>query len=337
MDNANQVTKFESIPNDEASLIESMESLLRKKMEKEYTEGNTKRDAHPKHLALLQAQFIIEPNLPDELKVGIFEKPNKYDAWIRISNANGKIQSDMKKDFRGFAVKLMGVKGKKYEKDENETQDFVLMSHPTMPLGTVKLFHDAVYYSLKWNPLVLLLKMTLSGKGDIIKELNNGKKNHSSPLDIRYWSTTPYMFGDNKVVKYSIIPTSIYKSTLPEPLTDRYLTDNIEKHLAKEEASFDFFIQFQKDPQLMPVEDAGIEWKEEDSSFIKVATIKIPPQIFRTKQRDELAEDFTFSPGHALIEHQPIGGINRARVEIYRNLSTYRHERDSREMVEPHH
>ena len=28
-------------------------------------------------------------------------------------------------------------------------QDFVLMNHPTMPLGTVKLFRDAVYYSIE--------------------------------------------------------------------------------------------------------------------------------------------------------------------------------------------
>ncbi|MEI5908594.1 catalase family protein [Bacillus spongiae] len=336
MNNEMETSKFETIPNGEPALIENMENLLKEKMERVYAKGNTKRDAHPKHLALLQGEFTVEPNLPPELKVGLFEKENTYSAWIRISNASGTVQSDKKKDFRGFAIKLMGVDGEKYENNvEKETQDFVLMSHPTMPLGTVKLFHDAVYYSLKWSPIILLLRMVATGNGSKMRELSNGRKNHTSPLDIRYWSTTPYLFGDNQVVKYSVIPTSKYKSTLPEPLTDTYLTDNIEKHLTDEEASFDFLIQFQKDPKQMPIEDAGVEWKEAASPFIKVATIKIPPQIFRTKQRDDLAEEFSFSPGHTLKEHSPLGGINRARVEIYRNLSAYRHDRDNRIMNEP--
>jgi hypothetical protein len=50
----------------------------------------------------------------------------------------------------------MGVKGERFlvQNEEKETQDFILMSHPVMPLGTVKLFHDAVYYSIKWSPFV---------------------------------------------------------------------------------------------------------------------------------------------------------------------------------------
>ncbi|MFS1514519.1 catalase family protein [Chengkuizengella sp. SCS-71B] len=335
MKNTYSPTKFESIPADEASAIQSMQSLLQGKMEKSYEKGNTKRDAHPKHLALLKAEFEVVSNLPEELKVGLFQQEKTYSAWIRISNASGTPQPDKKKDLRGFAIKLMDVEGEKFLKEEKQTQDFVLMSHPTMPLGTAKLFHDAVYYVIKWNPLVLMLNFMLTGKGHIIKELNRGKKNHTSPLDIRYWSTTPYMFGENNVVKYSIIPKSTYKSTLPNELTNTYLTDNIEKHLKEHEASFDFMIQFQKDPFLMPVEDAGVEWKETDSPFIKVATLKIPQQTFRTKERDELAEQMSFSPGHTLMEHQPIGGINRARVEIYKNLSKFRHVRDNRKMLEP--
>ncbi|NBI30011.1 catalase family protein [Chengkuizengella marina] len=335
MKNTYSATKFESIPADEPSLIQSMQSLLQGKMEKDYEKGNTKRDAHPKHLALLKAEFKIASDLPEELKVGVFQKEKTYSAWIRISNASGTPQSDKKKDFRGFAIKLMDVDGEKYLKEEKETQDFVLLSYPTMPLGTVKLFHDAVYYVIKWNPLVLLLKFMMSGKGHLLKEMKKGRKNQTSPLDIRFWSTTPYLFGKNNVVKYSIIPTSTYKSSLPNDLTDTYLTDNIEKHLRESEASFDFMVQFQKDPNLMPVEDAGVEWKETDSPFIKVATIKIPQQTFRTKERDELAEEMSFSPGHTLLEHQPIGGINRARVEIYKNLSKFRHVRDNRKMLEP--
>ena len=37
----------------------------------------------------------------------------------------------------------------------------------------------------------------------------------------------------------------------------------------------------------MPVEDATTEWSETDSSFIKVATIRIPIQTFDTKTQNK--------------------------------------------------
>ncbi|MBD1373638.1 catalase family protein [Hazenella sp. IB182357] len=322
--------------SDEAHYIKQMQQLLQEKMKKTYPSGQTKRDAHPKHLALLKASFVIADQIPDKLRVGILREQKTYPAWVRISNSSGQIQSDTKKDFRGMAIKLYDVEGEKYIDDEHHTQDFVLLSHPTMPLGTVKLFHDAVYYTTKWSPFLFLAKMLLTGHARKLKELKKGKKNHTSPLDIRYWSTTPYQFGTDHVVKYAIVPTSIYTSKLPHPLTDRYLTDNIAKHLSEHEATFDFMIQLQKDPIQMPIEDASVKWDEKDSPFIKVATLIIPKQSFQTEKRNQLAESFSFSPGHCLKEHQPLGGINRARVEIYQSLAHFRHQRDHRALTEPH-
>lgn len=109
----------------------------------------------------------------------------------------------------------------------------------------------------------------------------------------------------------------------------------MEKHLATHEASFDFMVQVQKDPGRMPVEDAGVEWSELESPFVKVATLRIPSQSFRTEEREELAENLSFSPAHSLIAHRPIGGVNRARVEIYRRLSEYRHKQNDAQLKEP--
>jgi len=331
------ISPFEKVPDDEEQLIDDMHTLLKEKMAKDYPTGQTKRDAHPKNLACLQAEFIVEPHIPAELKVGLFASGLRYAAWVRISSSSGKIQSDAVKDLRGFAIKLMGVKGERFERnnEEQETQDFILISYPTMPLGTVKLFHDAVYYSIKWSPLVFLFRLVLSGNLHILNELRKAPQNQTSPLDIRYWSTTPYLCGTDHAVKYSLVPTSSLKSRLPPQLTDHYLTENMEKHLAATEASFDFMVQVQKDPGRMPVEDAGVEWSERESPFIKVATLHIPPQSFRTKEREELAEDMSFSPAHSLMDHRPIGGINRARVEIYRRLSEFRHKQNDTQLREP--
>lgn len=331
------ITKFEKVPADEGRLINDMIVLLQEKMSREYPEGQTRRDAHPNSLACLQAEFIVEPDIPAELKVGIFEGPRTYPAWIRISSASDKVQSDKVKDLRGFAIKIMGVQGERFQpqNEEKETQDFILLSHPTMPLGTVKLFHDAVYYSIKWSPLIFAARLVLSGDFHILNELRKAIRNQTSPLDIRYWSTTPYLCGPDQCVKYSIVPTSNLKSVLPSKLTDHYLTENMEKHLSGNEASFDFMIQVRKDSGRMPVEDAGVKWSEKESPFIKVATLRIPAQVFRTGEREELAEELSFSPAHSLMEHRPIGGINRARVKIYRHLSEFRHEQNGKPLIEP--
>ena len=150
----------------------------------------------------------------------------------------------------------------------------------------------------------------------------------SSPLDLRYWSTTPYRWGDKDVVKYGLMPTSQHRSTLPATLADDYLSQAMQAHLDRHDASFDFGVQLRKGT--MPVEDAAVRWDETESPFVTVARLHIPRQTFRTPERDALGETLSFSPGHAKPAHTPLGGINRARVAIYQQLSAFRHQRDQR-------
>ena len=102
----------------------------------------------------------------------------------------------------------------------------------------------------------------------------------------------------------------------------------MQAHLSRYMASFDFCVQVRKGD--MPIEDAAQRWDESESPFLKVATLRIPKQQFRTKQREELAEALSFSPGHARAAHAPLGGLNRARIAIYAALSRFRHRRDQR-------
>lgn len=316
----------------EDQYIKEMSQILKEKLKKDYKPGNTKRDAHPKCLGLLKATFVVNPNLDEKFKIGIFKECNTYPALIRISNSNPKIKGDNKKDVRGFAIKLLDVKGKRFINDEKNTQDFLLVSAKTMPLGTVKLFYDAIYYNLKVNPLVYLYKTISQGNLNKLKEVAKLRKHHTSPLDISYYSTTPYAFGD-KYVKYSIVPTSNYKSRFPKKLTSNYLTDNMQTHLKNDIATFDFMIQFRKNN--MPLDDASVEWDEKVSPYIKVAEIKIDKQDFINTKRYNFAEKLSYSPAHSLMQHKPIGGLNKARCIIYKNMSMFRHKRNNQSMFEP--
>jgi len=310
---------------DEERLITSIERLMREKLEKDYAPEGTRRDAHPKHTGLLEATFAVEQDLPAELRVGLFAEARSYQAWIRTSSASSRPQSDAIGDVRGFAIKLRDAGGEKIpESDEPRTQDFVLLSMPRMPLGTVKLFEDAIYYASKRSIGLFALKMLVTGQSRVIKGLREGRQHPTSPLEIRYWSTTPYRFGD-RIVKYSLLPTSGTPTALPAPLTDHYLTEAMERRLKSDTVTFDFAVQLRKDG--MSITDSAPRWDETVSPFLKVATLTIAPQVFRTEERDRLAEALSFSPGHARVEHRPVGSINRARMRVYRTNSDFRHRR----------
>lgn len=322
------LSPFESLEANEASMIAEMTDILRRKMDRDYAKGATRRDAHPKATGVLRGTFRIEPDLPADLRVGVFAQPRSFDCWLRTSSASGKIQSDAIQDARGFAIKLLAPRRKGASADASLGQDFVLMNSPVMPLGTVKLFRDAVYYMIERSPVLFATKMLLTGYPGVLTGLQALRSNPSSPLDIRYWSTTPYLFGPDRAVKYSLLPTSGYRSKLPATLGESYLSEAMQSHLGHHDASFDFCVQLRQ--ERMPIEDAGKRWDEAISPFIKVATLHIPIQQFRTDKRLELSETLSFSPGHALPSHAPLGGINRARIKIYSALSRFRHQRDRR-------
>lgn len=313
---------------DEAAMIAEMIGILGRKMARDYVAQSTLRDAHPKTVGLLRGRFRVADDLSPALRVGLFAKVREFDCWIRCSNASGKVQSDAIKDARGIAIKLLVPAGRSEGAERSFGQDFVLMNAPTMPLGTIALFRDAVYYAIESSPILFAAKLLLSGRVGVMLGLLGLRSRPTSPLDIRYWSTTPYRFGPGVAVKYSLKPTSVHQSQLPETPGETYLSDAMQAHLSRHVASFDFCVQLQGPG--MPIEDAAVNWDEEASPFLKVATLHIPKQKFRTSERAELAEALSFSPGHARAAHAPIGGLNRARVVIYAALSKFRHRRQKR-------
>lgn len=311
----------------EASLLAIDEAL-----EDDQSATGTLRFNQPKNIACLKADFSAEPNLPAELQVGLFANPGTYPAWIRFANAQNK--PDTEKDFRGMSVKLMQVEGNKLLGQGN-TQDFVLNNHPVLFVGNPEDFRDFVDYSVNSSPILFFtnpfnlhikeFRIVLAGRG-----------HHASHLAIPYWSTTPYLFGEGRAVKYSAkLCEQGPAMELPDELTDGYLRDAVRQQLASGDACFDFMVQFQTDAELMPIEDATVEWDEAVSPFRKVARIHIPSQSFESAAQMEFCENLSFNPWRSLPEHRPLGGINRVRKDLYREMAEFRHRRNGVTYEEP--
>jgi hypothetical protein len=323
----------ETIPPNEVVYTADLAARLKAKIIRDNPTGIMRRDAHPKMHGVVRAEFSVEADLPPELKIGVFSEPKTYQAWIRFSNQDGSINPDKGGDIRGMAIKLLGVAGEKLiESDKNcTTHDFVLISTSRFVTKNVEEF-DGLIAALTgsvWAKVVFFLghlRVGLNLLRSMIKFAN--------PLQIRYFSTTPYKLGD-AAVKYSTIPHLGTPDKIPANPDDDYLRLAMVKQLQTGDAVFDFTVQFQTDAEAMPIEDPGVEWSETLSPFRKVATITIFKQDFDTEAHKIFGEQLSFTPWRALPEHRPLGGINRARKVVYEIISAFRHESNHVPRQEP--
>lgn len=322
-----------SLPG-EAESVASLIEMLGAKMKREQTfPDKMKRDAHPKQVALLKAEFRIEPNLPPGFNVGIFATPKSFPAWIRFSNQNAPPAPDNKKDIRGAAIKIMEVEGEKILENEKRatTQDFILISTNVFVTRNIVDFAKLIK-ALTSGKIVLMLFFLLHPR--IAIRLLRSNKNFGSLLEARFWSVAPSALG-NTVVKYCLTPQAPTKTSVPPSPADNYLTDVMTKQLTERDYFFDFQIQVRKVPEHMPVEDLSVAWSEEESPFVKVATVKIPAQHFDTAERKEYGDNLSFTPWHSLVVHKPLGNVSRGRRIVYEALSKLRHTTNGIPLHEP--
>lgn len=323
----------ELVPANEALAIHQIAQIVEENIRTEAKKGCAHRDVHFKAHGCVKAEFRVL-SLPDSMQVGIFAEPRTYPAWIRYSNGSGKVQNDSVGDGRGMAIKLMGV-----ESSQSGTQDFLMINHPVFFVRNAADYvefqkavsQDAInkFFFPGLNPLNFRLHELATAIAIRSKKVDN-------PLDIQYWSATPYHFGDNTAMKFSVRPCGKPNQSLSaETTAPDFLRENMQKHLAYDDACFDFMVQLRTHPVTMPIEDPAIEWSEKDSPFVPVAKITIPAQTFTTPEQMKFCENLSFTPWHAIRDHQPLGGINRVRKAIYETSSRIRHELNDIERHEP--
>jgi len=311
-------------PPDEQKHIESLIAQLRAKMKRDYAKSRTLRDAHPKMHGCVRGSFSIEPNLPGELSTGVFKQSRTFPAWVRFSNQNGTVSPDSKPDIRGVAIKLMGVEGARILPDRplGTTQDFILISDSRFVTSNVAEFDGLVRALISGKlPIAWYFLTHLR----VARNLACSLRHHSNPLSIRYFSAVPSLLGD-KAVKYSLTPSNVSQTPAPKNPSNDYLREAMVDQLGSDNAAFDFSVQIQIDPYKMPIEDPGITWDEALSPFRKVARLTIPSQVFDTPERREFGDNLSFNPWRCLPEHRPLGGVSRARRQVYQALSAFRHD-----------
>ena len=310
----------ETIAPDEPAVTARFIAFLKAATEKRHPTGTRQRFNQGRATACVDAEFTVLDGLADGHRVGLFAAPRTYRATIRFANATSA--SDRDADVRGMSVKVMGVEGANLTPGAT-TQDFILNSHPVMMVAGTREFLDLLQANEAGGFRRIAYFLTHIGAARIAAA---ARSNPTCHLDLTYWSTTPYLFGPKRAVKYIVSPASNKRSPMPPSRTDTYLLDAMRARLGDAEAVFDLMVQFQTDSGRMPIEDASVEWKREDSPYVPVARIRIPRQSIDEPARIAAGEQMAFNPWNCLAEHRPLGSMNRARRAIYAAMAAFRAE-----------
>ncbi len=330
-----QIAEEKLLPNEQqivTQIADHMNLFLRKHYENK--NAIAERAGNTKTYGLLKANFTVRPDLPAELAIGLFNEHRTFPAYVRFAGPGPLVTRDIDNNgILSIGVKVMGVPGEKLINDEKYTQDFLGISAPTFTTPdlaeNLKLQKEIYRDTPAWyfvNPF----------DSHILDAIMQGlfARTHANPLELRYYSCVPYLYGEGKAIKYSVTPRVRTKSKITN-LSDNYLREAMVTTLNIEDVEFDFAIQFQTDPYRMPIENAAVVWPEKLSPYINVAVIKIPSQQFDTEDQLAFARNLTFNPWHSMPEHRPLGNQNRGRKHIYLETSKMRQALNNENKVEP--
>jgi len=317
-----------------------------------------RRGVHAKAHGLIKATFEVlgATELPLKYRVGIFANPGEqFVAHLRPSNGAHTVQPDGARDARGLAMSLevpMGdVPNARLPKEFLDLpddmpigrQDFVLMSHPTFFAPDIRRLAVLMSILSVRSPVTKMARAFAFALGSgSFRQLGIAGRTFARrvahPLAADFHSTTPYLLGDDYVVKYSVeLDDRRRFDRLAREQVQNFLSDALRESLKERPIELGFYLHVLS-TSVVPdgsrsisdvVEDASLDWKALGAEKVRVATIRIGPQDPTEAARFLRAEEWQFNPWHALAVHRPLGSLNRARLAIYRDSARARKKSES--------
>lgn len=334
---------IETIEKDEQETIDGIISGMTQQSEVvEKREYHAVRASHAKSSACAIGEMTIADDLPPDLAQGLFARAGTFQVAVRFAQGPGETLGDRVSTHRGMAIKVFGAEGEKLPGHDVDTQDFVLATGPTFPSGTAHGFlRDAKQIGAS-TPMPEGVKSAVSSLARNLNKVLNAVgaspipkadffgHPFSHPLGDSYFSQAPMRHGDY-VAKLGVFPASPAQGSLKEWQLDPHQDEDGFRHaavafFAEHDVVFEIRAQLWANAETQPIEDASIEWPAQDSQYRAVATIRLPRQAAYSPERVRYFDEvMTFRPAHSLTAHRPLGGVMRARLQVYRALSAFRH------------
>lgn len=313
----------------------------------EPNQGKIGRVFHRKNNGAVLGIFQVYDNIPEELKSGIFEKPNAWLSLVRFSGGSGTTQSDIWPDVMGIAVKLLDIDPSKKERNkEIKTMDWLMTNSPTAFSHDQREFIE--FMETKNEPGLLgnrLVRYFVVHPKAFFRVLCSVVGPHAHNLLETYMSGHPYLLTPNRAMKFGLKleTTPIDQAegmtvVSAEEVEDeyavgwnpfRYLTrlvkaighpnylrDDFYSVVEKGTVTLSFFVQVQdlEHPENTPLEDALANWDAEPVTLGRL----IIPQQSKDEQLMAFADALGFNPANYFAHHRPVGRLGRGRVFTYR-------------------
>lgn len=137
------------------------------------------------------------------------------------------------------------------------------------------------------------------------------------------YSQSAFRYGPY-IAHFSLLPTNpsqthlgTYIPLLPGA-SPTALQEQLHTYFSSNPATYTIRAQFASSKSAHNVEDAGGTWYESTAPWFELGTIELPAQESYSEARRVWWEDkIALSPWNGLVEHQPLGSINRLRKRVY--------------------
>ena len=328
-------------PDEQATIDGIIQGMTQQSETVEARDGRAVRASHAKSTACAVGTLTVPPHLPPALAQGLFARPGTYDVAVRFAQGPGETLGDRVATHRGMAIKVFGVEGERLPGHDAPVQDFVLASGRTFPSGTAAGFlRDGTVIGKSTG----LPEVAKSAVSSLARNLNRvlgvvGVESARAdffghpfghPFAEAYFSQAPLRWGEH-VAKLGAFPSSAPQDALrdwrlnPHQDEDGFRTASVA-FLKAYDVTYELRAQLWTDAATQPIEDAAVEWPEAESQYRTVGTLVLPRQDAYSEARARyFDENLTFRPAHALAAHRPLGGVMRARLQVYKALSEFRH------------
>ncbi|MGI4846676.1 MAG: catalase family protein [Janthinobacterium lividum] len=325
---------FEYLEEDEQQSIDGLREVFVKQAHTvAEKEGHAHRAVHAKGQGLLKGRLKVVDGLADEYRQGLFSTPQEFDALVRLSSLPAEQLPDSVTTPRAIAVKVLQVPGERVPESSTEhTQDFLMVNGPAFtrpgPKGFLRDSKLLASTTEKAPKAKQVLSAVMRGAEAVIEAVggesgllkNMGGQPHIHPLGETYFTQAPFLYGPY-IAKFSLEPASQSLKSLKDQKLDasdddaqRDVMNDFFSSASQTPAVWNLRVQLCTDIEKMPIEDASVEWDQELSPFVTVATLTLPAQrAWQAQGSEKLEDEIAFSPWHALAAHRPLGALNRAR------------------------
>lgn len=329
------------------ALAETLVDIVRQTWE---DEGRGLRAVHAKSHALLAAEVEI-PELPPELAQGVFARPGRHRALMRLSTTPGDLLPDRVSTPRGIALRICDVPGERLEGAEHlQGQDVLMVNGPTFNAPDGATFLRNLKLLAKTTDRMTRTKQVISAvlrgtermleaagtESTALKAMGGEPPLH--PLGETYFSQLPLRFGEY-IAKLQLVPASPVLRALEgrrlELADDNALQTALVTHFRDHDAIWELRAQLCTSLDDMPIEDATAEWSTDQSPFRTVAIVRAPRQIAWSETRSRTVDDgMGFSPWYGIQAHRPLGEIMRLRQTAYARSQAFRSRMQGRPLTD---